>query len=131
MTRVRLYDQNDSHFATFDMPELPRVGDSIEIGFLENEVVKTFDVERVVHKMLQFPVYDDVPWIWEIRLHGTLIDPAKRRVCTCSKTPNETKCEAHGHQSGGRELCPLCQESYLGYCAEGQYCTDDTCRYVS
>lgn len=50
--------------------------------------------------------------------------------CTCSKTPNETKCKRHGHQRGGRELCPECKEHYLGYCIEGEYCTSDTCHYA-
>lgn len=83
--KVKLYDRNDTHFASFDMPELPRKDDLIEIGFPAEQVVKTYVVWRVIHKMIQLPAYEtkyvegvpvqckrDYPWEWEIRLVGDL-----------------------------------------------------------
>ena len=85
MTKCKLFDQKNNHFATFDMPELPHHGDTIELGFPNEQVVKSFLIERVVHKMIQLPAYttkyvegnpvqcqNDPPWRWEIRLYGTL-----------------------------------------------------------
>jgi len=88
MIRVSLFDQNNSHFGTFDMEVLPRKDDTIEIGFPNEQTVKSFTVWRVVHKMIQLPrhvtkYYDgipiqcqnDPPWRWETHLYGSLYDP--------------------------------------------------------
>jgi hypothetical protein len=84
MIRVSLFDQNKSHFGTFDMEVLPRKDDTIEIGFPNEQVVKSFTILRVVHKMIQIPRYAtedydglpvDPPWRWEIHLYGSLYDP--------------------------------------------------------
>lgn len=88
MMKVKLYDAKGTHFASFDMPELPRAGDLVEIGFPNEQTVKTFTVWRVIHKMIQMPVYEtkyvegvpvqcrrDYPWEWEVRLEGDLFDP--------------------------------------------------------
>jgi hypothetical protein len=132
------------------MPELPRTEDIIEIGFPGEQVVKSFVVERVVHRMVQLsankaevhyvPTFEgegvvvqskDVPlWRWEFQLHGCLYDPnAKKPVCVCAE--GITKCPKHGDQPGWRDTCPLCNKAVLGYCAEGVYCTDDDCKYVA
>jgi hypothetical protein len=145
--KVALIDQHGTHFATFDMPELPRVDDTLEIGFPNQQTVKSFVVQRVVHKMIQLPAFEtkyvdgnpvrclvDPPWRWEFQIHGDLHEPRvpyDQAKCICNDTPDEVKCPKHGHQSAGRELCPLCQKSYLGYCAQGEYCTSDYCKYVA
>jgi hypothetical protein len=144
--KVALY-ADDTHFATFDMPTLPRQGDTLEIGFPNQQTVKLFEVERVIHKMIQLPAYEtkyvegvpvqchvDPPWRWELQLHGSLQEPFveyEDRKCLCSNTPDEVKCPKHGHQSAGREICPNCLKCYLGYCAQGEYCTSDSCKYVA
>jgi hypothetical protein len=144
MYKIDLIDQYGTHFASFDMFELPREGETIELGFPNKQTAKIFHVEEVVHRMISLPPYEtkyvegvavpcrnDPPWRWEFKLKGTLIEPEKERVCTCWNTPGETKCEKHGHQSGGREKCPQCGKAYLGYCAEGEYCTLEQCSYVA
>lgn len=144
MTRVQLFDQNDTHFATFDLPELPRKDDTLEIALPGDPHVKSFEVERVVYKMVYLPLPEHLEklrqpgealWKWEFSLYGNLYDPKTaydpNAKCVCSNTPDEMKCPQHGHQSAGRELCPLCQKAYLGYCAQGEYCTDDDCKYVA
>ena len=147
MTTVALFDQNDSHFATFDMPELPRIGDTIEIGFPNEQTVKSFTVDQVIHKMIQIPHYTvdnpatyfatvkiDAPWRWEYRLHGNLYDPNDdwtKRKCICQPNQEAVKCPKHGDQGANRELCPQCGKHVLGYCAQGEYCTSDECRYVA
>ena len=92
--KVRLFDgaerKESTHFADLEMPELPRKDDTIEIGFPNQQVVKSFTVWRVIHKMVQLPRYEtksydgipvhcenDPPWRWEIHLHGYLYDPSK------------------------------------------------------
>jgi len=63
--KVALFDQHDTHFATFDMLVLPHVGDTIEIGFANQQTVKSFEIEKVVHQMIQIaPFNDDPPWRW-------------------------------------------------------------------
>jgi hypothetical protein len=91
--KVRLFNgaerREATHFADLDMPELPRKDDTIEIGFPNQQVVKSFTVWRVIHKMVQLPRYEtksydgipvqcqnDPPWRWEIHLHGYLYDPS-------------------------------------------------------
>ena len=67
---------------------LPRKDDTIEIGFPSEQVVKSFTVWRVVHKMIQLPRFEtkyydgipvqcknDPPWRWETHLYGSLYDP--------------------------------------------------------
>lgn len=147
MIKVQLFDQNETHFATFDMPLLPRVDDVLEIGFPNQQTVKTFTVGRVVHKMIQLPAYEtkyvegvpvqchvDPPWRWEFKLHGYLYDPnddwAKRK-CICEPNQGAVKCPKHGQQDANRELCPKCGKHVLGYCAQGEYCTSDECKYVA
>jgi hypothetical protein len=136
MTKVLLFDQNDTNFATFDMPELPRMDDTIEIGFPDEQVVKTFVVERVVHKMIQLPEYISPPWFWEVQLHGYLDDSKETLAknwanikCVCAQ--GITKCPKHGDQPAERETCPLCKKAVLGYCAQGEYCTSEDCEYAA
>lgn len=135
MIRVSLFDQHDTHFATFDMPEPPRMDDTIEIGFPNEQVVKTFVVERVVHKMVKYaegPVQymTDPPWRWESRLYGYLYDPEEKEpACACAQ--GVTKCPKHGDQPAERETCPLCKKAVLGYCPQGEYCTSEDCKYVA
>lgn len=145
MNKVSLFDQNDTHFATFDMPELPHKGDIIEIGFPNQQTVKSFEVRYLVHKMVQIPEYtvespstyfatckNDPPWQWEFRLHGDLYDPSVdwlNSKCICAQ--GVTKCPKHGDQPANRDLCPLCGGAVLGYCGEGVYCTSEDCKYVS
>src|ERR1700675_1347961 len=145
MTKIKLINQHHTHFATLDMPELPRVDDTIEIGFPDEQVVKNFVVERVVHQMIQLPrtttkYYDDIPvdcrvdppWRCEFRLHGHLFDPkALNPKCICLPNQEAVKCPKHGEQSANRELCPRCKKHVLGYCAQGEYCTSDDCKYVA
>ncbi len=136
MTRVEFIDQNGTHFATFDLPELPRKDDIVEIGFPNEQIVKTFTVKKVVHRMVQLPD-NDPPWHWEFRLHGHLHDPkarAKEPACICAQ--GITNCPRHGWQPAKREVCPVCKTHVLGYCAQGfspngVYCTDDACTYVA
>jgi hypothetical protein len=131
--RVALFNQHDTHFATFDMPELPREGDIIEIAFPNEQPGKSFIVERVVHQM----VYDtehvqheiDAPWHWELRLYGELEEPYEEAICVCAQ--GVTKCPKHGDQPAVRDICPLCNKAVLGYCAQGQYCTSEDCKYVA
>jgi hypothetical protein len=136
MIKVALIDQHGTHFATFDLPELPREGDVIEIGFPDKQPGKSFTVERVVYQM----VYDagpvrheiDPPWHWEIRLFGDIrreADDWASRVCVCAQ--GVTKCPKHGDQPAERETCPLCKKAVLAYCAQGEYCTSDDCKYVA
>ena len=86
--KVALFDQKGTHFASLDMLEFPRVGDTIEIGFANQQVVKAFHVRNVIHKMIQLPAYEtkyvegvgvqcrnDPPWRWEFHLHGDLQVP--------------------------------------------------------
>jgi hypothetical protein len=143
--KVTLFDQNGTHFASFDMPELPHKDDTIEIGFPNEQVVKTFTIYRVVHKMIQLPPYqtkyvdgipvscrNDPPWRWEFQLYGDLYDPkAPPLKCICLPNQEAVKCPKHGQQDANRELCPLCKEHVLGYCAQGEYCTSDECKYVA
>jgi hypothetical protein len=145
LIKVFLFDQHDTHFASFDMPELPRADDVLEIGFPGQSVVRSFIVNRVVHKMIQIPAYEtkfvdgvaiqsmtDPPWCWEYRLHGYLFDPENdysKAKCICA--PGVTECPKHGNQPAARDICPLCEKAVLGYCAEGVYCTDDGCSYVA
>ena len=88
MIKVELYDQNDTHFASLDMLELPRKDDTIEIGFPGEQLVKSFTIWRVVHQMIQLPAVEtryvegvavscrnDPPWRWKWRCHGFLYDP--------------------------------------------------------
>ena len=145
MIKASLFDQNGTHFATLDMPELPRVDDTIEIGFPNQQTVKEFTVYRVIHKMIQLHptmtrYYDgipvecqvDPPWRWEFRIHGDLFDPnAPSLVCICKPAQEAVKCPKHGEQEANREMCPLCQKHVLGYCAQGEYCTSDDCKYVA
>jgi len=136
MITVALFDQNDSHFATFDMPLLPHVGDSIEIGFANEQIVKTFTIERVIHQMIQIPPFnDDPPWRWEYRLHGDLYNPKTddwaNQKCICEPNQGAVKCPKHGQQDANRDMCPKCGKHVLGYCAQGEYCTSDECRYVA
>jgi hypothetical protein len=147
MIQIKLFDQHDSHFATLDMPHLPRVDDTIEVGFPGEQVVKEFTVERVVHQMIQLPrtktmyydgipveVQNDPPWRWEYRLHGNLFDPNDtwtKRKCICAPNQEAVKCPKHGEQSANRDMCPQCQKHVLGYCAQGEYCTSDDCKYVA
>jgi hypothetical protein len=133
VTRVFLFNQNDTHFASFDMPELPRVNDVIEIGFPKEQTVKSFIVERIVHRM----VYDErldfsreePPWHWELRVYGELQEFEIEAPCICA--PGITKCPKHGNQPAARDTCPLCEKAVLGYCAQGVYCTSEQCKYVS
>jgi hypothetical protein len=146
--KVALFDQNGTHFASLDMLELPHKDDTVEIGFPNEQVVKSFTIWRVIHKMIQLPTYEtkyvegvavqcrnNPPWRWEFHLHGYLYDPKSEvpevSKCICFNTPNEVKCPKHGHQSAGRGVCPECRNCYLGYCAQGEYCTDDRCKYVA
>jgi len=138
MIKVSLFDQHDTHFATFDMPELPHVGDTIEIGFVNQQTVKSFEIDKVVHQMIQIPPFnDDPPWRWEYRLHGDLFDPKndwsdwEKRRCICEPNQQAVKCPKHGEQSANREMCPQCGKHVLGYCPQGEYCTSDECRYVA
>jgi hypothetical protein len=133
MTKVFLINQHDTHFATFDMPELPRTGDVIELVFPNEQPGKSFVVEQVSHQM----VYDtehvqheiDAPWHWEIHLHGELEEPYEEAICICAQ--GVSKCPKHGDQPAKRDICPLCEKAVLGYCAAGVYCTSEECRYVS
>lgn len=131
--RVALYDQHDTHFATFDLSELPRKDDVINLEFPNDQVGKSFTVERVVHQMVydENPVFhtEETPWHWELRLYGELSHPYVEGPCICAQ--GITICPKHGEQPAEREICPLCQKHVLGYCAEGVYCTSDECRYVS
>jgi hypothetical protein len=132
VTQVALYDQHDTRFADFFLPELPREGDVIEIALPKHEVAKCFEVERVVHRMIYKTehVQNDVdtPWYWEVRLYGSLWEPAEEK-CNCAQ--GVTKCSKHGDQPAEREICPLCGEAVLGYCAAGVYCTSEGCRYTA
>jgi hypothetical protein len=145
MIKVALFDDNGTHFASFDMLELPHKDDVVEIGFPNEQVVKSFTVERVVHKMIQLPAYqtkyvegvavpcrNDPPWRWEFQLHGYLYDPKSVPAkCICLPNQEAVKCPKHGEQSANREMCPQCGKHVLGYCAQGEYCTSDECRYVA
>jgi hypothetical protein len=86
--KVHLIDQNGIQFAAFDMLELPRKDDIIEVGFPNEQLVKAFSIHRIVHKMIQLPAYEtkyvegvgvqcrnDPPWRWEFYAHGSLYDP--------------------------------------------------------
>lgn len=141
MTRVSLFD-NGTHFATFDMPVPPRVGDTVEIAMPEDAHAKSFTVERIAHRMVYLPDHleklkqpDESPWRWEFRAHGVLSDPHdddpnfERPLCSCAQ--GVTWCPAHGNQPAERDLCPVCKTAVLGYCAEGVYCTDGSCPYVA
>jgi hypothetical protein len=92
--KVRLFEgaerKEASHFADLELPDLPRKDDTIEIGFPNQQIVKSFTVWRVIWKMVQLPRYEtryvegfavqcqnDPPWHWEIHLHGYLYDPSK------------------------------------------------------
>ena len=95
MPKVYFYDTSEhvldgTHFATFDMEVVPRFGDLVEIGFPNEQIVKTFHVSRVVHKMIQLQREEiryvegvpvsckiDPPWRWEVRLYGSLFNPKK------------------------------------------------------
>lgn len=137
MTRVTLFDQNDTHFATFEMPELPREGDVLEFALPGEAHAKSFYVRQVTHKMVFLPDYEEVvknlhsaPWEWELQLHGELADPYDPDAeCICAQ--GVTKCPRHGDQPAEREMCPLCGRHVLGYCAQGEYCTNDDCGYVA
>lgn len=147
--KVFLFDQDSTHFATFDMPELPRVGDFVEIGFPTKQSVKLFAVESVTHKMVQEPLYttkyvegvpvqchNDPPWHWEIQLHGELLNvedtiPYEKRVCVCKPNQEAVKCPKHGQQDANRPICPECGKAVLGFCVEGEYCTSEDCKYVA
>jgi hypothetical protein len=149
MTKVAFYDENGTHFATFDMPEIPHKSDVVEIGFPTQQTVKMFIVERTFHKMIQLPAYEtkyldghpvqckvDPPWRWEFRVHGTLHDPEEfipyeERKCICAPNQDAVKCPKHGQQDANRELCPKCGTHVLGYCAQGEYCTSEDCKYVA
>jgi len=147
MIKVSLLDVHGTHFATLDLPELPRKDDIIEIGFPNQQTVKSFTVERVIHKMVQIPAYvtkyvegnpvqcqNDPPWRWEFHLHGNLYDPNddwSKRKCICEPNQGAVKCPKHGDQDANRELCPQCRTHVLGYCAQGEYCTSEDCKYVA
>jgi hypothetical protein len=120
------------------MLELPHKGDVIEIGFPGEQIVKSFEVEYLVHKMIQLPPHEIVdgvlstnnpPWRWEFRLHGILYDPDVKELCVCAQ--GVTKCPRHGDQPAEREMCPRCGKAVLGYCAQGEYCTSDGCGYAA
>jgi hypothetical protein len=131
MTQVALYDQYGTRFADFYLPELPRVDDEIEIALPNEQLVKIFTVERVVHRMIYKTEHVqndiDTPWYWEIGLHGSLYVPRGEK-CTCAQ--GVTKCEKHGDQPADREVCPKCGTAVLGYCAAGVYCTSESCQYA-
>jgi hypothetical protein len=131
MTKVFLFNQYDTHFATFDMPELPRTGDVIELSFPNEQPGKSFIVERVAHQMVYdepHAIQDAPPWHWELRLYGELEEPEVEAICICDQ--GVTKCPKHGDQPAVRDICPLCGKAVLGYCAAGEYCTSETCRYA-
>lgn len=127
--KIEFFDQHESHFATFDMETLPRVGDTVEIGFPDSQVTKTFAVEEVIHKMIKIAYNNDPPWRWEYQLHGNLYTPYQKEPCTCAQ--GVTKCGRHGEQPEEREMCPECKTHVLGYCAQGEYCTSDDCEYIA
>jgi hypothetical protein len=134
MIKVFLFNQHDTHFATFDMPELPRAGDFINLEFPNDQVGKSFTVERVVHQMVynENPVYhtEETPWHWEFRLYGELNDPYVEGLpCICAQ--GISICPKHGEQPAERDICPQCEKAVLGYCAQGVYCTSDDCNYTS
>ena len=139
MVKVTLVDQNDTHFATLDLPELPRKDDILEIGFPNEQVVKSFSVRSVVHQMIQVPVdgmdyVGNPPWRWEFRLHGSLYDPNDdwlKRKCICAPNQDAVNCPKHGKQEANREMCPQCGKHVLGYCPQGEYCTSEECKYVA
>ena len=145
MIKVALFDQNETHFASLDMLEFPRKDDIIEIGFPTQQVVKRFTVWRVVHKMIQLPATEtkyvegvpvqcrnDPPWRWEFHLHGYLYDPKSPEAkCICAPNQGAVKCPKHGQQDANRPLCPECGKAVLGFCAQGEYCTSEDCKYVA
>src|SRR5260370_728852 len=113
MIKVTLFDQHNTHFATFDMPELPCVGDTIEIGFPNEQVVKAYTVSHVVHQMVQIPAYtvespstyfstckSDPPWSWEWRLEGQLSDPKEKKVPKAEELRVGTKVTVQGRFDG-------------------------------
>jgi hypothetical protein len=53
----------------------------------------------------------------------------KRENCICAQ--GVTKCPRHGEQPAVRATCPECKKAVLAYCAQGQYCTNDDCKYVA
>lgn len=88
--KVQCVNQAETHFADLDLPELPRKDDIIEIGFPNQQAVKSFTIWRVVWRMVPLPQYEmrlydgipvecrnDPPWRWEIQLHGYLYDPTE------------------------------------------------------
>ena len=56
--------------------------------------------------------------------------PWNERKCICVLNQEAVNCPKHGNQPANREPCPICG-TVLGYCAEGEYCTSDTCRYIA
>jgi hypothetical protein len=133
VTRVFLFNQYDTNFAAFDMPELPRAGDIINLEFPNDQVGKSFIVERVVHQMIydENPVFhtEVTPWHWELHVYGELEELEVEAPCVCAQ--GVTKCPKHSDQPAVRDICPLCNKAVLGYCAQGVYCTDENCKYVA
>jgi hypothetical protein len=59
--------------------------------------------------------------------HAEKIAEERRKPCICAQ--GVTKCPQHGEQPAERGLCPLCG-TVLGYCPQGEYCTQEKCKYV-
>lgn len=51
--------------------------------------------------------------------------------CICEPNQEAVKCPRHGRQEANRPLCPTCGKAVLGFCAQGEYCTSETCSYVA
>lgn len=85
--------------------------------YMEYDTPQSRFAEDLLDKLAEFIPFDRAK------------DAEPERKCICAQ--GVTKCPAHGEQPAEREICPQCKNNVLCYCAQGQYCASDECRYVS
>ncbi|SRR6266702_33189 len=92
-------------------------------GHLSSMILEGRETEVAVYQLVGVETYKKTTKV------ESVVEKISKPKCICAQ--GVTKCLVHGNQPAERGICPMCKKHFLGYCAEGEYCTSDDCGYVA